>query len=101
MRCPFSIKVATIAGKECIVEVVREQTVSALCDEVALRFDVKAYRLSLAHAGGRLSPLTATLEDCGVTGAECEIGASFSEVDPLKELTLVQFLELAVQHKLS
>merc|ERR1712199_55776 len=101
MRLTLSIKVSTLAGLECSISVVREQRVSDLCDEIALQFGIKAYRLILAHANGRLEPRSATLEECGVTGPECELGASLGEIDPLKEMTLAQFLDLVVRHRLA
>jgi dynein heavy chain len=101
MRLPFDLCVSTLAGSTCTIEVTREQTVASLCQEVAKYLDKKAYRILLAHEGGRLEPPTATLEECGVRGSDVELAAQFGEVDALLELSLPEFFASVLKYKLA
>eukprot|EP00419_Tripos_fusus_P036733 CAMPEP_0172763940 /NCGR_PEP_ID=MMETSP1074-20121228/176347_1 /TAXON_ID=2916 /ORGANISM="Ceratium fusus, Strain PA161109" /LENGTH=725 /DNA_ID=CAMNT_0013598625 /DNA_START=17 /DNA_END=2194 /DNA_ORIENTATION=- len=97
LQQPFALHVTTLAGAEATVQVNRTETIFVVKEKVAKAMDLKAYRLNLVCTSQKLEPETATLEELGFGTNETEkVAVFFGEINRWKEMSIPEFLELAV-----
>jgi len=101
LRQPCAMHVSTLSGAEGTVEVHRTDTVAIVRDKVGKEMELKPYRIKLACSAARLEPDSATLEELGLCNCEVEeVALFFGEIDRWQEMSIAEFLELAVSLKI-